>query len=848
MSYLSAISKIFGDGDLKDVFIESGIVSEGSIKGVLSGKHYNRSVRCHKIMYEVMERLRFEVFLDTMSEEERIDTNDFFLSMAESFPNDQFHDYVESPIFQNICSKYNQFVAESLSKSKTFGFWIMYIKMSGVLLQFIRATRVVDWDLHLSTFRAMLPWFFACDRINYARYGSAYWLEMIAVETAHPGILHDLSTNFAVQRQSSHGFSAVACDQTIEKTANCDSKTKGGLVGFSMNRGAVHRWLMSPPERAAITRQCKYMAGIHSVSSGVVIEDKIADIILEAENLGEEQFSSFVRTNLMGDIPDIFAKIKRNNICSFSSSKTKIVKNSKGKEISLKTSRDFFARLLVIAKSRDVILREVLSYSLGVYPLSLSTPSGSLVKTTKSKLFEIVENLADKPEVYMKAFQENVLIVDAMAILQTAKGKWTTFGELADGIFKHLLGFAKHWNVARIDFVVDRYPSISIKNTERSGRAEQGVQKIQIFNKEQKAPKQWKKYMGCGENKESFLAFLCDHWSKYQSSQLFPVHVLFVTSKEICYSISAGASAKQQVTCEEVPELHCNHEEADMRLLLHANYAANVHQRIIIKSSDNDVFLLCIAMQHTIHKELFMMTGTGNKFRCVPIKPIVRVLGENLSKYLPGFHAFTGCDSNSSFYGKGKVKAWKVLQTHPRFTESFSSLGRSFPPPDRLINELNKYVCLLYGDVVSGDVDECRYQIFKTGKYSDDALPPNRDTLWKHIERANYQSAIWNNCLAAELQIPSPVGNGWEILDGQLTIVWMTQPPAPDSLLDFVSCKCKTGCKSQKCSCLKADLQCTELCLCVSCQNCCAATGNDDEDAVSCSDTDEESDSDVDGF
>eukprot|EP00794_Sanderia_malayensis_P002899 gene2899-3351_t len=363
-------------------------------------------------------------------------------------------------------------------------------------------------------------------------------LKDVLIESGIVRILHHLRTNFAVQRQSSHGFSAVACDQTIEKTANRDSKTKGGLVGFSMNRGAVHSWLMSQSERAAITRQCKYMAGMHSVStkrkdldktrckehersvndvtatlssmtnpfdtenlelinvsSGVVIEDKTADIILEAENLGEEQFSSFVRTNLMGDIPDIFAKIKRNNICSFSSSKTKIVKNSKGKEISLKTSRDFLDRLLVIAKRCDVNLREVLSYSLGVYPLSLSTPLGSLVKAAKSKLFEIVENLADKPEVDMKAFQENVLIVDAIAILQTAKGKWTTFGELADGIFKHLLGFA--WNVARIDFIVDGYPSISIKNTQRSKRAEQGVQKVQIFNKEQKAPKQWKKYMSC---------------------------------------------------------------------------------------------------------------------------------------------------------------------------------------------------------------------------------------------------------------------------------------------------------------------------------------------------------------
>ena len=52
---------------------------------------------------------------------------------------------------------------------------------------FIRGTRVIDWNLHLATFRAMIPWFFACDRTNYARYGSAYWLEMTALDKTYPG-------------------------------------------------------------------------------------------------------------------------------------------------------------------------------------------------------------------------------------------------------------------------------------------------------------------------------------------------------------------------------------------------------------------------------------------------------------------------------------------------------------------------------------------------------------------------------------------------------------------------------------------------------------------------------------
>jgi hypothetical protein len=54
---------------------------------------------------------------------------------------------------------------------------------------FIRATRQVNWDLHLMAFSAMIPWFFICDRVNYARYGSAYILEMTALEKTHPGMI-----------------------------------------------------------------------------------------------------------------------------------------------------------------------------------------------------------------------------------------------------------------------------------------------------------------------------------------------------------------------------------------------------------------------------------------------------------------------------------------------------------------------------------------------------------------------------------------------------------------------------------------------------------------------------------
>jgi hypothetical protein len=79
-----------------------------------------------------------------------------------------------------------------------------------------------------------------------------------------------------------------------------------------------------------------------------------------------------------------------------------------------------------------------------------------------------------------------------------------------------------------------------------------------------------------------------------------------VTSKEKCFHFSHGRSDDDLVVCNEILELECNHEEADTRLLLHAKHAATNNDAIIIKSPDTDIFVLCIAIQRAIEKEIFL--------------------------------------------------------------------------------------------------------------------------------------------------------------------------------------------------------------------------------------------------
>ena len=234
------------------------------------------------------------------------------------------------------------------------------------------------------------------------------------------------------------------------------------------------------------------------------------------------------------------------------------IKNSAGKETGLKMSRNLFARLLLVAKSRDVDMQNVLSYCLGAYPLSLASVNGSLLKTAKSKLAAILESESGNPHV------DKIDIVIKLA--QDCRAK-------------------------RLDFVADRYPALSIKNTERARRATQGVQRVHIYGQDQKIPKQWKKFLSSGENKESLLKFFIKHWTSYRSQQFGSVSVLCATSKDKCYIYQPSQNEDDPVRTDLFPVLDSNHEEADTRLLLHAKHAASTHDTLIIRSPDTDVLM-----------------------------------------------------------------------------------------------------------------------------------------------------------------------------------------------------------------------------------------------------------------
>jgi len=83
-----------------------------------------------------------------------------------------FTDMVSADLFKEFFDKFSVFLHTRCEESPTFTFWSSYVSMVESLLMFVTATREGNWNLHLSALQAMVPWLFAYDRANYARYAS----------------------------------------------------------------------------------------------------------------------------------------------------------------------------------------------------------------------------------------------------------------------------------------------------------------------------------------------------------------------------------------------------------------------------------------------------------------------------------------------------------------------------------------------------------------------------------------------------------------------------------------------------------------------------------------------------
>ena len=200
-------------------------------------------------------------------------------------------------------------------------------------------------------------------------------------------------------------------------------------------------------------------------------------------------------------------------------------------------------------------------------------------------------------------------------------------------------------------------------------------------------------------------------------------------------------------------------------------------------------------------------------------------LPEGIIESLPGFHLFTGCHTTSSFSGKVKKTAFKLLVSEENY-KLLTQIGDSWNVDEETKKLAERFLIKLYGSSMD-NLNLARYQLFSERGLRDDQLPPTPHTFCLHLMRANYQAYLWKHANRAMLKPDDYTRHGWLRTEtGSCGINFSEREAAPSHLVALTAHRCVSSqCRANACSCQKKGVVCIDSCRCTR-TDCC----NDEAD------------------
>ena len=117
-------------------------------------------------------------------------------------------------------------------------------------------------------------------------------------------------------------------------------------------------------------------------------------------------------------------------------------------------------------------------------------------------------------------------------------------------------------------------------------------------------------------------------------------------------------------------------------------------------------------------------------------------------------------------------------------------LGQEKEADEETLRKCKAFLCDIYPTSKKRPqtADELRHITFCQKKQKNETLPSTSNSVQQHNHRVNNQIHIWRCSLDSLQQIPSPVGHGWVIKDGELKPQFMTKDPTSSSLPELTHC------------------------------------------------------------
>ena len=333
-----------------------------------------------------------------------------------------------------------------------------------------------------------------------------------------------------------------------------------------------------------------------------------------------------------------------------------------------------------------------------------------------------------------------------------------------------------------LGIIFDSYSTATTKELTQIRRGTVG-RRIHITSSEQSMPraKDWNMFPRNSENKTELIRFLVNYYKSdsVRSKLRLP---LTVTEEDKTWLL----------TNTNVEQLdHCNHTEADTRLVLHASRCKNP---VIIRATDTDIMILLCYAYSTCKPPHDWLMKIDHRY--ISISKVTDQFGDQICQILPAYHSITGCDTTSYPYGIGKIKPIKNMLQHNK-SHLLSELGRSVDSVLDISKAKHFFRTCMYPGLEQESFVETRIRMYCKKKVkSSMSILPDKNSTNEHIKRSDLQAFIWYQCLKAVIEYPDITDRGWQRKEAGIQPVWFTYPQLPPSLSKKKSLKRHKHCKT----------------------------------------------------
>ena len=125
---------------------------------------------------------------------------------------------------------------------------------------------------------------------------------------------------------------------------------------------------------------------------------------------------------------------------------------------------------------------------------------------------------------------------------------------------------------------------------------------------------------------------------------------------------------------------------------------------------------------------------------------------------------------------------------------------------------LASFVCTMHcpTGVRITEIPDLRWHLFCKNMAEGHQLPLTIGTLEEHVERIRVQIRVWCQATVMWQQLLDPLRHGYQQDESGISAITTKILPASQVFIQLVRCQCKTNSASQRCSCRRNNLTCTD--------------------------------------